>query len=52
MNANYTGDVTLANSFFDSIVQFSFGIADSGLYNLFRPILKVLLSAVAVLQKV
>ena len=30
MNINYIGDVTLENSCFDSIVQFSFGIADSG----------------------
>ena len=50
-NANYTADVTLANSFSDSIVQYSFGMADcgkmrgggSGRYNLFKPILLLLL---------
>ena len=49
MNINYIGDVTLENSCFDSIVQFSFGIADcgkmsgagSGRYNSFRPIFNV-----------
>ena len=46
MNFNYIGDGTLENSCFDSIVQFSFGIADcgkmrgasSGRYNSFRQI--------------
>ena len=46
MNINYIGDATLENSCFDSIVQFSFGMADcgkmrgtgSGRYNSFRPI--------------
>ena len=45
----YTEDVTLENSCFDSIVQFSFGIADcckmsgagSGRYNSSRPIFTV-----------
>ena len=49
MNINYIGDVTLENSYFDSIVQFSFEIADcrkmrgagSGRYNSFSPILTV-----------
>ena len=49
MNINYIGDVTPENSCFDSIVQFSFGIADcgtmwgaaSGRYNSFRPIFTV-----------
>ena len=49
MNINYIGDVTLENSCFDSIVQFSFGIADcgkmrgasSGRYNSVRPIFTV-----------
>ena len=30
MNVNYIGDVTLENSRFDSVVQFSFGIVDCG----------------------
>ena len=49
MNVNYIGDVTLANSCFDSMVQFSFGIADcvkmrgagSGRYYSLRPIFTV-----------
>ena len=49
MNINYIGDVTLGNSCFDSIVQFSFRIADSGKmrgagsgrHNAFRPIFTV-----------
>ena len=59
MNISYIGDVTLENSCFDSIVQFSFGIADcgimrgtgSGRYNSVRPILPSILSVLAVLQK-
>ena len=49
MNINLIGDVILENICFDSIVQFSFGIADcskmrgasSGRYNSFRPIFTV-----------
>ena len=49
MNINYMRDATLENSYFDSIVQFSFEIADcgkmrgagSGRYNSFRPIFTV-----------
>ena len=49
MNINYVGDVTLENSCFDGIVQFSFGIADcgkirgagSGRHNSFRLIFTV-----------
>ena len=49
MNINYIGDVTLENSCFDSIAQFSFGIALCGKmrgagsrrYNSFRPIFTV-----------
>ena len=49
MNINYIGDVTLENSCFDGMVQFSFGIADcgkmcgavSGRHNSFRPIFTV-----------
>ena len=49
MKIDYMGDVTLENCCFDSIVQFSFGIADcsktrgtgSGRYNSVRPIFTV-----------
>ena len=49
MNINHIGDVTLDNSCFDCIVQFSFGIADcgkmrgagSGRCDSFRPIFTV-----------
>ena len=49
MNINYIGDMTLENSCFDCIVQFSSGIADcgkmrgagSGRYNSFKPIFTV-----------
>ena len=50
-NLDYIGDVTLENSGFDSIVQFSFGIAEygkmrgagSGRYNSIRQFLTFLL---------
>ena len=49
MNIDYIGDVTLENSCFDNIVQFSFGIAHcskmmgagSGRHNSFRPIFTI-----------
>ena len=48
MNFNYIGDVTLENGYFDSKVQFSFGIADCGKMRgagpgRYRPILPLLL---------
>ena len=59
MNVNYIGDVTLAHSFSDSIVQSSYGIADcskmrggsSEGYNSFRPICIVVLLSLGCTSK-